>query len=569
MNAYWITAKEYNGGTGFYRFCKNFVCNNPEIMEIRVSADTRYKMYINGELVSEGPCQGAECVHYFENEDVSSYVQCGENEIVIDVLYIDEQLFTTTFPKGQPSLWLDAQIIDGGEDKHIITDETWEVFFDETKEAFAGEWVFWSMPPFERMNKNKEIKKLTAVKLYEANDKNGFVDLWGTVDKYKLTKREIPQMRVGEKKNFTVTKKGENFIELDAGKYVTANIEFCVFGQKDKEIKLTYAESYNFSTDENNRLLKADRTDSSGFLRGPSDFVVCSGEKEVFKPFWFRTFRFIRIETDNIAELQFDISYREYNYPLNITAEFECSDEYYNKMWEISKNTALSCMHELYVDCPFYEQQQYNMDTALQGIFAFCLSNDARLTKKAIFELGASQLPEGILRASYPASYAQIIPSFSLYYIKNLFEYVKNTNDIEFAKRCVGTVYKILQYFENHINNDGVVFVENFWPFTDWAEGWDKGVPENGRIYPIAVLNMIYSTELKEAAELSSLIGQELMAQMFLKQKEELDKNIRNVFYSSEKKLFKNVANTEEYTQHTAVWAVLSEIVTGDEAKDF
>src|SRR4051794_8964287 len=59
-NAQWIGAKDSKGTEyGVFYFRKNIVLKEkPATFNIHVSADNRYKLYVNGTLVSLGPARG-------------------------------------------------------------------------------------------------------------------------------------------------------------------------------------------------------------------------------------------------------------------------------------------------------------------------------------------------------------------------------------------------------------------------------------------------------------------------------------------------------------------------------
>ena len=54
----WITDKNANSGDGLYRFRRRFNAKKGSRLNVRVSADTRYKLFINGNEVLCGPCKG-------------------------------------------------------------------------------------------------------------------------------------------------------------------------------------------------------------------------------------------------------------------------------------------------------------------------------------------------------------------------------------------------------------------------------------------------------------------------------------------------------------------------------
>lgn len=133
--------------------------------------------------------------------------------------------------------------------------------------------------------------------------------------------------------------------------------------------------------------VKGDRTDDkNGHLLGVTDTYEVAGcgkrgDTETYEPFWFRTFRFIRLEIVTAEEPltieSFD--YQETGYPLEVKTWVTTSDESMGDIWDISERTLRRCMHETYEDCPFYEQLQYAMDTRSQILYTYMISGDDRL----------------------------------------------------------------------------------------------------------------------------------------------------------------------------------------------
>lgn len=152
-------------------------------------------------------------------------------------------------------------------------------------------------------------------------------------------------------------------------------------------VKITCAESYERPIQVGGSIgalrWKGNRADfEHGKLYGPDDMFITNDGTNVYEPFWFRTFRFIRLEISSNDEpltvTCFD--YRETHYPLDIGAKINTSPEL-ETFWKISLNTLRNCMHETYEDCPFYEQNQFAMDSRIQILFTYQLSRDDRLAR--------------------------------------------------------------------------------------------------------------------------------------------------------------------------------------------
>lgn len=55
----------------------------PDERKIQISADSRYKLYINDRLVCVGPSKGDRMVWYFDEVDAAPYLAVGENVIAV------------------------------------------------------------------------------------------------------------------------------------------------------------------------------------------------------------------------------------------------------------------------------------------------------------------------------------------------------------------------------------------------------------------------------------------------------------------------------------------------------
>src|SRR5437868_1489383 len=82
-NAQWITVP---GGTGVdYEIClfrKTIdLATKPSSYLVHVSADNRYKLFINGVLVSIGPARGDFYYWNYETVDLAPYLKEGKNVI--------------------------------------------------------------------------------------------------------------------------------------------------------------------------------------------------------------------------------------------------------------------------------------------------------------------------------------------------------------------------------------------------------------------------------------------------------------------------------------------------------
>ena len=95
--SHWIRADETPSAPRFYYFEKEFDAPKGATLKASSCGDTRYVLYLNGHLVSEGPCQGSQYVTYYETEDLTPYLVEGKNKLTAKVLYVTEGWFISVY----------------------------------------------------------------------------------------------------------------------------------------------------------------------------------------------------------------------------------------------------------------------------------------------------------------------------------------------------------------------------------------------------------------------------------------------------------------------------------------
>lgn len=177
----------------------------------------------------------------------------------------------------------------------------------------------------------------------------------------------------------TIPAHQKEIVEISAGEETTGYLNLLMRGGKDAKIAILQSEGYVQDAWHANLPVKEKRTDwQNGHLHGFTDHYRVAGygskgREEEYEPFWFRTFRYIRLEVETEDEplTLVRFGYTETGYPIQVRAQVKTSDESLRGIWEISERTLRRCMHETYEDCPFYEQLQYAMDSRFFHLLYF------------------------------------------------------------------------------------------------------------------------------------------------------------------------------------------------------
>jgi hypothetical protein len=371
-------------------------------------------------------------------------------------------------------------------------------------------------------------------------------------------------------------------VDLDAGHLMTAFLTVAVEGGRGARLEITAAECYEQPpTQVPWQRRKGDRADSlNGDLYGDPDRYLISGSgtqvrPEQYSPFWFRTFRFLRLRiiTADVPVRIRPLTLTKTHYPLDISGSFASSSGLERRLWDVSVRTLLNCMHETFEDCPFYEQLQYAMDTRSEALFSLHLSADDRLVRRAIEDFAASGDPMGLTESRSPSVEPQYIPGFSFYWIRMVADHVNHIGDRSFTERFIGRIDAVLRFFDNRLSSDGFVISpednETVWNFVDWTEAWraTRGVPELGPRRANTIATFMYIAALRSAASIARFCGRAGLALEYISRADALTALVLSgPAWDEGTGYFRDTDRGVPQSVHAQMWAVLAGAVEGPQA---
>ena len=596
-NARWISVPGIDGQAyGVYYFRKDIDLNAvPRTFPIHVSADNRYKLYVNEKLVSLGPARG-DLLHWnYETVDLAPYLQTGENVIAAQVW--NEAEFRT---EGHLSLRT-AFILQGRtkEAEILNTNETWKCIQDKSFSPIPVVMnTFYVAGPGEKIvmaKKTKDWKSLTfddkkwkTSQVHVPGLPKNILGFPGVLDSWLLVPSSLPQMELTEQRlqklrqaegisvpsSFPVT---QTKITIPANKtvsllldqtYLTNAYPTLVFsGGKDGIISLGYQEAlYSEFPKKGNRDEVIGKT-----LIGRVDSIFSDGsEKQVFTAMNYRTYRYLELKiTTKETPLVLDDIYGTFTgYPFQFNAKLESDNPELQKMLEIGWRSARLCAMETYMDCPYYEQLQYIGDGRIQALVSLYNSGDDRLLRNALNQMFYSQQPEGVTASRHPSSTPQYISTFSLWYIAMLHDYMMYGGDAEFVKNKLQSTRNVLEFFKRYQTEDGSLRDVPYWTFTDWvnAEGWEAGIPPMGKDGCSSLLDLQLLWAYQVASNLEHNLGLEELSGEYTKKAEQLKKTIKAKYWDEKKKLFADRIEKDLFSQHAGILAILTGTISSEEA---
>ncbi|MCF8246184.1 MAG: alpha-L-rhamnosidase N-terminal domain-containing protein [Saprospiraceae bacterium] len=581
---------------GVYHFRKTFDLKKaPASFVVHVSADNRYRLFVNGQPVSSGPAR-SDLGHWnFETVDIAPQLKAGKNTLAAIVWNAAEHA-----PFAQIS-YQTGFILQGNTEAEdlVNTDKTWRVLRNEAYrplpvdrgklqayfvtgdgddvDASRYPWG-WEQPGFD------DSKWKNAEQLWFAGKPRGL----GSDGNWMLVPRSIPlfteeKIKMGNvvRSNFASTNPGKakaqatdslpfvipkntkGKILIDQKMLVNAYPTLTTTGGKGAKITLTYAEAL---FDKNRQ--KGNRNEWEGKeIMGIQDrFSPDGGKGRVFRPLWFRTWRWLQldIETGDEPLTINDLHGMSYGYPLEAKASFKSSDPTHEQIWKVGWRTAQRCAGETYFDCPYYEQLSYVGDTRIQALISLYVSGDDRLVRKSIEDFDNSRIPDGLTQSRYPCNDMQIIPTYSLFWVSMVYDYWMLRNDEVFVKKFRPGIEDVLAWEEARIAPNGMLGPVEWWNFVDWSWEWSEeerigGVPPGVARGGSSILTLQYAYTLRQAAALFDFFGEKEKATAYSRRADSLVEATYRLCWDEARGMFADNPTKATFSQHANILAVLTD----------
>ena len=590
-------------GYGIYLFRKNILLQEkPESFIVHVSADNRYKLFINEKMVSLGPARGDMSYWNFETIDIASYILPGKNTIAA-IVWNEGDIR----PEGQISNRT-AFLLQGNTAKEeIINSNTnWKCFKNEAYTPLngigyntyyvsgPGEMIDMHAMPQGWMNNNFDDQTWPfASKIgWSGATPKGIGDISG----WMLVPSPLPQMEISLQRFASIRKTEghlipESFLKTKSSLVIPANkqVTFLVdqsfltnaypvmsFSKGNHAgILFTYAEALFSEVPDGpgKTFRKGNRNDIEGkIIKGRKDSVVSNGqENQEFTTLNWRTFRYIQIKIITKEEpLVIEDLYSLFTgYPFKLNATFDARDKMLDNIFETGWRTARSCAMETYMDCPYYEQLQYIGDARIQALVSLYNSGDDRLVRNAIDQMDHSRIAEGITLSRHPSFSPQQIPTFSLWYIGMLHDYWIYRDDKNFVAEKLQGVRNILWFYSKYQQADGSLKNVPYWMFTDWVHnkpGWSGGTAPYGKDGSSGILDLQLLWALQLASDMELKLGSVENAGVYKNKSRQLQNTIHKKYWDNQRNLFADTDDRDLFSQHANTLAILTNTITGKEA---
>jgi len=501
-------------------FRKNFVVENIESENIlKIEADTKYWLYINGEMIVREGGLNRESVPgsgYYDQADIGKYMNEGLNLICVLVWYWGVS-GRNNVDSNQPGLSLECESLKlisdgsflakkhvsyiesgepkpsylyGGHDICFKADESFEDWFlsdfddSEWKNAIVCENRFWGAP----------VKRPIPLHKYSNTLKYKNINTVNKTTNYDLENLSKELGYINSEIGYINSETGNNNTDLKID-----NLKYEKYNMADKiyECILPYAcqlnpclevigvgdEKITIFTDRYN--VNGGPGDENHSYRGHKIEYITKKGKQSFESFnWVFGEKIYYIIPGSVNVL--NLGYRESGYDCEISGVFKCDNEKINKLVEKCSRTLYICMRDNYMDCPDRERGQWIGDISNQipqTFYSLSRSSDF-LSEKAIMDF-LNFRKDKIIFGNVPGINYSELPSQSLNAISDaglIMEYYRFSGKKEIIEKSYDAVRDYLLLW--NIKNDGLIEGRSGdWAWFDHLKNPDEIILENAWYY--------------------------------------------------------------------------------------
>jgi len=578
-------------GYGVYLFRRVARLDSPpRSLLVKISADSRYELRVNGVKLSWGPARGSLDWWHYETVDIGPQLQAGENVVAVTVWNDGPYAALSQF-SFETGLVLEAQEAGAG---WFNSAPDWRCLrapsYEPVPVPQRSQYGYFAIGPCEKFDAAShpwgweragfDDSAWPRVRMGYAAAERGQRD---AQTRWALVPSGLPQMEetpvrldkvrradgvnpppgfLREPCDAVIPANTKAVLLLDHG-HLTTGFPVLSFRQgTGARIALRYSEAL-FQT-EKPRRIKGNRNEVAGkSFWGYGDTILADGQPRQWRSLYWRTWRYIELAVETAAEplVLNDVSAVYTGYPFVMKARFESTSQEHARIMEVGWRTARLCAHETYMDCPYYEQLQYAGDTRIQCLVSLFNSGDARLVKAALRMLDRSRTPDGITCSRAPSTLPQYIPPFSLWWVTMVHDFWWYVPEPEFVREMLPGVRSVLGFYARFQRDDGLLGQMPYWNYVDWVPTWRNGTPPSSEDVMPASIHLQWLHALQAAADLESALGDPVRAAENRAQALRIQEIIRRRFWSSGKRMFSEDLEGKHFSQHANALAVLAGLV--------
>ena len=503
----------------------------PQAAELYITADSRYKLWINGRFVARGPARSYPQYQAVDRLEISSYLQSGRNILAVQVYQPGYSHFSYLH-RGAAGL-LACLICDG--EAVLATGSGWKTRRDPSFSANVPRVSIYGTGVEERdlrlaerwMDPDYPDSDWTAPRVVAPVGGYPWIDLrLRTIP--RLVEEDTPLTPI-ETRGGTLPEsdRSDPHLMLQRGWISAASVSYPMdqhgwlspdLAQDEAaywlfDLGRDYAcqgrviveaaggqEQLSISYQEKIRAGELVISDPETYCRVRlTDRFQLRPGSQTAETFALRGGRYLLIQLTGPTgpEFRFRPFARISKYPLKINRKLPMSDPVLAGVITICEDTFRACLQDGFVDCVWRESSQWLGDALPQTLIMASMSEDLRPLRQVIEMAAQGAYPDGVLPSILPGEvHAYAVVDYNFTWVELLLLYWRLSGDEALISNLWPVLLKMMDRFDKDRNGNGLLLSQ---PgrrlFLDWAP--------LSRNEPNAVYNFRYLFALQQAGKLA------------------------------------------------------------------
>jgi hypothetical protein len=492
----------------------------PASVPARVTADSRFVMFVNGVEVARGPARSIPERLAWTEVDLAPYLHAGRNAIASLARFYGLpgpwwRPATPSFLLGLGSFAFESPAIG------VISDAAWKgraAPYRQDVAQSAGVPVppieildgaaipaGWSDAAFDDSDWQPAVelsagtlspnRKRIPVEPFTAPEPGEIAQLTSIpIALNELSRRGVATLNSDDPRSAYPaaehsTDGPDRIVNFDAGMITLATPWAVVRGPAGSTIDLYCGED-----------LRADGSAETSPRQFAMRYILRGGAAQRLESYESVGFRYLSIVTRGGAQIE-SAGAIERRYPRGDEAYFECDDPALNKIWRVGARTLELCSTDAFIDCPGREQRAWLGDSYIHALLTYATSTDWRLVRRHLRICAHSRRGDGLLAMAAACDFSissTTIPDYSLHWIRALARYFEYSGDAATVRELMPTAAGVLTAFERYRAPDGLIRGMPGWIFIDWA------MTERSEV--TGALDALYAAALDDFATLADTV---------------------------------------------------------------
>ena len=540
----WIWRSGLEGNDIYCDFYEEFNYSGEGKLSFKVSADSNYALYINGVWVESGQYPDYPYYKIYDEFDITKFCRAGKNSLAVTVWHYG--VYNMSYFPGKPALRY--EILSGDS---LIAYSKEGTLCRQSVEYESG--LCKGITPQLGFSFHYDA---TAYDGWRLGALNGFEPAVKVEEELPLSPRPIKKLTVADRVECEtlISENGTHFL-YDIGREEVGYLTLKLTSETKQKLLITFGE-HIIDGCVRRRISVRDFS---------VEVTVGAGETVYMNPYRRLGLRYLEVFAESPIAPEY-VSVCPVFYPLGRKDGVKLESELDRRIYETCVRTLELCMHEHYEDCPWREQALYCMDSRNQMLCGYYAFGETEFPRANLKLMSKERREDGLLSICFPTSNPLAIPSFSLHYFSQVWEYYCESKDADFLREIYPKLCSVLKTFTDRIDESGCApsFVgKQYWNFYEWSEGLSGNLGSADGLCYEAAMNLMLISAIRRMSDVSSVIGE---TDVFGGLTDKLIAGVRSRFFKADEGIFYNREDDGRKSELVNALAILAGAVSADEA---